>query len=98
MFYVGQKVVCINGRFHPLVWEWADHVPIKGEIYTVRQVLSGTCPVDHSSGSAIRLHELINPKSSNGDEVCFSTWRFAPLEEALSAEETADIELECCLV
>jgi hypothetical protein len=98
MFQVGQKVVCINGRFPPLVWEWADHVPIEGEIYTVRGVRNGTCPVDGSYGPSLLLEELVNPKAISWSEVAFSTWRFAPLEEALSAEETADIELECCLV
>ena len=96
MFYVGQRVVCINGRFHPLVWEWADHVPVEGDVYTVRSVRTGTCPVDESYGPAIWLEELLNPRTGFWSEVCFSTWRFAPLEEALSAEEAVDQELECC--
>jgi hypothetical protein len=43
------------------------------------------------------LEELVNPRTAFQSEVAFSTWRFAPLEEVLGAEETADIELECCL-
>jgi hypothetical protein len=39
IFGVGTRVVCIDGKFDPFVWEFADEVPVEGGIYTI----SGMC-------------------------------------------------------
>ena len=39
IFGVGTRVVCIDGKFDPFVWEFVDEVPVEGGIYTV----SGIC-------------------------------------------------------
>lgn len=93
MFQPGQKVVCVNGEFHPTVWEWADCVPIEGETYTVQRVLNAICPLDQSYGPALHLAELVNPVNAAGREVAFSDWRFAPLNEMADQE----VEVEFCL-
>jgi hypothetical protein len=44
IFGVGTRVVCIDGKFDPFVWEFADDVPVEGGIYTI----SGMCFEAHS--------------------------------------------------
>ena len=39
IFGVGTRVVCIDGKFDPFVWEFVDEVPVEGGIYTI----SGMC-------------------------------------------------------
>lgn len=40
-FYPGQRVICINGKFAPDVWEWAAAIPREGEIYTIQRIYNG---------------------------------------------------------
>ena len=80
MFYIGQKVRCINDRFHPSIADWADHIPVAGEVYTVRDIGSGTHAVTHLPGYGILLAELPNPVAANGHEVHFIESRFVPVE------------------
>ena len=39
IFGVGTRVLCIDGKFDPFVWEFVDEVPVEGGIYTI----SGIC-------------------------------------------------------
>ena len=38
IFGVGTRVVCIDGKFNPFVWQFVDEVPVEGGIYTVSEI------------------------------------------------------------
>lgn len=79
MFTKGQKVVCINDRFHGSLADWADHIPRRGCVYTIqRVVLSVPAVLTDALGPGLLLEELPNP----GNKVCFSAWRFKPYDES----------------
>lgn len=51
MFKVGQKVVCINDAFNLMdCYDW-EKLPVKGEIYTIREFVGN---------NHIRLVEIVN--------------------------------------
>ena len=41
MFEVGEKVVCIDDRFHPEIAFLYTDLPVKGRTYTVRECEMG---------------------------------------------------------
>ena len=87
-FYPGQRVLCIDGKFHPSVWEYVDEVPIEGEVYTVRRIRLGGCDnVTGKPGPAIALEEISGSLPGCNNEVCWIVRRFVPLdiEESASA-------------
>jgi hypothetical protein len=103
MFDVGQKVVCINDDFSATVRHIYKQLPIKDEIYTVREVSIGRSQVTSGAGGAndvsylVLLQELHNPNDpymheSSGEEMGFRSDRFAPLEE-ISISEYAEEEM-----
>ena len=80
-FFAGQRVVCIDGSFHPCVWEWVDQVPLEGEVYTITSVrLGGREKVTGKVGPALRLLEI--PNGLSGQGVYWIVRRFAPLDLA----------------
>jgi hypothetical protein len=80
----GDKVVCINDKWEPWVFDTYNQLPKKGEIYTIRALRPGRPNLD--GGAAVLtllLEELHNdPDFSHvgGDELGFKASRFAPLE------------------
>ena len=38
IFGIGTRVLCIDGKFDPFVWEYVDEVPVEGGIYTIREI------------------------------------------------------------
>jgi hypothetical protein len=83
----GQKVVCINDSFTPLVRSIYKQLPKKGDTYTIREVFLGRERIVKGGDSAtvgLLLHELVNPPDpfhKGNEELGFSSERFAPLEE-----------------
>lgn len=82
-FRVGQKVVCVDGAFHP---RWSadpatPHLPRQGAIYTVRAVLRWDFRGYHDTG--VLLDEIINPVERWDDgeigEHPFWAERFRPI-------------------
>ena len=57
-FYLGQCVLCTNGRFAPDVWEWTNRVPIEEEIYTVSAVVRCPHRLTAEYGGGLRLVEI----------------------------------------
>ncbi len=88
MYYIGQKVVCINDTFHYSIADWGDQIPVKGSVYTIRNITKGRHFTTGKLGFAFHLVELVNLKTDSGREVCFSAWRFAPLENDEFSAET----------
>ena len=79
----GDKVVCINDKWEPWVFDTYNQLPEKGVIYTVRAVRPGRPSLD--GGAAVLtllLEELQNDidyTHVGGDELGFKANRFAPL-------------------
>jgi hypothetical protein len=80
----GDKVVCINDKWEPWVFDTYNQLPEKGEIYTIRAVRAGRPNL--GGGAAVLtllLEELQNDVDFThigGDELGFRASRFAPLE------------------
>src|SRR5690349_2766914 len=84
MWYVGQKVRCVNDKFPMAVCEWGSNLPKKEEVYTIRQIK----PVPSVGGivePAFLLEELRNPD----DRLHFNPSRFAPINPSEISLEQA---------
>lgn len=94
MWRIGQRVQCINGRFSPLVWEFANQVPVEGCVYTVRGV--GMDNLNLLTGArecGIHLEEVVNAAVEGWQEAFFSAWRFREASEESEAEREQQCEL-----
>ena len=93
----GQKVVCINDTFPPIIQAVYMQLPVKGDVYTIREVFLGREKIVRGGDSAtvgLLMEELKNPPDpfhQGKQELGFSSERFAPLEE-LPAEEVEEEE------
>jgi hypothetical protein len=81
----GQKVVCINDTFTASIKKIYKALPVKGVTYTIREVYLGREKLRGSDQATVGLllEELINaqdPRHVDGQELGFSSERFAPLE------------------
>ncbi len=85
-FYPGQRVLCINGKFAPDVWEWTDRVPIEGEIYTVGAVTRCPHRLTGEVGTGLRLIEVETTMQNtmNARRLYWDVVRFVPLDVALT--------------
>ena len=81
-FCPGQRVLCIDGKFHPSVWEFVNEVPIEGEVYTVRFVRNGPETITGKYGPALALEEISGRLPGCNNEVCWIVRRFVPLDVA----------------
>lgn len=78
-FFVGQKVVCVDEDWNPLIPPHIDRLhthPKKGCTYTVRDIVA--C----GFGIGIRLQEIINPiVAGYSEEAIFHHTHFRPTTE-----------------
>jgi hypothetical protein len=80
-FYPGQRVLCIDGKFHPSVWDWVNEVPLEGEVYTVAWIRErGRDNVTGKIGPALALSEISGSLPGVKSVVCWCIWRFVPLD------------------
>jgi hypothetical protein len=83
----GQKVVCVNGTFSPAVRALYQQLPVKHDVYTIREVFLGREKIVRGGDTAtvgLLLEELKNPPDpfhQGQQELGFSSERFAPLNE-----------------
>lgn len=89
-WHIGQKVMCIDGRFHDGIWEWCVSVPSVGHVYTVRRIQLGTDAYTHDGGLGLLLEEIVNPKTRKGQEAGFFTSRFRPLSASEHIAQSAE--------
>lgn len=103
MFQTGQRVVCIDDRFDPWVFDLYKQLPRKNGVYTVRALGVGrsnpTFAIDEDARLKItgadfdmlllldELHNPDDPHSTIQQELGFRAERFAPLEEDLAENE-----------
>jgi hypothetical protein len=85
MFYLGQRVVCVDDQFPVEAFELYDHVPVAGETYTIRCFVHGFDCVKHCWGVGVLLNEIINaPDPATASEAPFGQWHFRPLEGTMT--------------
>ena len=83
MFEPGQKVICIDDQFPNGILDIFNALPVKGTIYTVRDIVpgSGFGGRDKDQQPAVYLEELVNLPNRHGIEPGFACRRFAEPEE-----------------
>ena len=90
-FFPGQRVLCIDGKFHSSVWEYVNAVPLEGEIYTVERIRPRARDnVTGQFGPGLILKEIPGSLPGNSKVISWCIWRFAPLD----IEETAAASVE----
>jgi len=87
-FSPGQRVLCIDGKFHPSVWEFVNEVPIEGEVYTIRFIRNGPETITGQNGPALALEEIPGRLPTSKNEVCWIVRRFVPLHIPETAKAT----------
>jgi hypothetical protein len=90
MWYIGQKVRCINGRFPRQVSEWGSNLPQEGKIYTIRWITPTRCAITGVVSPGFLLEELTNPEN----RLHFSQHRFVPLSLNGSAANSTEQSLQ----
>jgi hypothetical protein len=104
MFEPGEKVVCVDDRFHPEIAFLYTALPEKGVTYTVRECEPGRAKWTSaqkgwdSVDMKVLLVELTNPMDPSTamgcpSELGFAARRFAPLESNTHEEELEIAEL-----
>jgi len=89
-WYVGQRIVCVEGRFHKGVCEWCFSVPVTGHQYTIRRIQFGRDAYTDETGLGFLLEEIVNPRKPDGGESGFFSDRFRPLWDAEHIAEQKD--------
>ena len=95
LFASGDKVVCIDARFHPSVAALYTALPKQDSVYVVRDVRLGIQPDCKTGDVSITLVGLVNPPAASkaGLERGFSQERFRHLDELKieDAHKTMDV-------
>ena len=90
MWFIGQKVVCINDRFLTHILEWTANLPRQGRIYTIRSIEWGNCLYTRQWTLGLHLRELPTIE----DRLAFRADRFIPLAEKRDkARQTTALDL-----
>ena len=85
-FFPGQRVVCIDDKFPVQILDWASNLPHKGTIYTIRRIACAPSIYTGELKVGVFLEELANGKCG------FFASRFAPISEAVVAQQAAALE------
>jgi len=93
MFTPNTKVVCIDDAFHPAVVHYYPSLPVKGEMYVIRDVVPGVAPSGNREMQEVCVYlvEIIGSKNKHGVERGFNAERFAPLQ---TNDETKEEEFQ----
>jgi hypothetical protein len=92
----GQRVVCVNDTFTQTIRALDQQLPVKHDVYTIREVFLGREKIVRGGETAtvgLLLEELKNPPDpfhQGNQELGFSSERFAPLEELPDEEVEAE--------
>jgi hypothetical protein len=83
MWKIDQLIVCVDDQFRPNRKMFVPNLPVRGQIYSIRDVLWRD-----EEGAALHLHEIVNEprlfRVRGAMQVCeaaFYAWRFRPLKE-----------------
>lgn len=80
---VGQKVVCIDGKFDEVIKTFYTALPVEGVTYVIRGMGVGFSPKRECGEVWVTLIGLNNPRSAKAPfpERAFNAMRFRPLDE-----------------
>jgi len=83
IYGVGTRVLCIDGKFDPFVWEFVDEVPVEGGIYTVSGICFEANGWETGNVAPGFFFEEI-PEGLPGLEgrICWEAQRFDPIPDA----------------
>jgi hypothetical protein len=91
----GDKVVCINDKWEPWVFDTYNQLPKKGEVYTIRSVQAGRPNLDGGPAVlSLLLEEIFNDADFShvgGDELAFRAHRFAPMGAVTIKKEKKEV-------
>ena len=92
MFIHNQKVVCIDDNFPLGIEKLYNQLPVKDQIYVIRDVVPGQALSGAEGEVAVYLIGLNNPTNMVGVERGFNAERFAPLsykevDDAVAVEQ-----------
>ena len=95
MFVPNQKVVCIDDGFPLGIGKLYDQLPVKDQIYVIRDIVPGQSLSGSPGEVAVYLIGVVNPTNKLGIERGFNAERFAPLsyrevDDAVGVEERED--------
>ena len=79
MFIPNQKVVCVDAKFPLGIEKLYDQLPVKDQIYVIRDIVPGQSLAGTEGEVAVYLIGLVNPTNKVGVERGFNAERFAPL-------------------
>ena len=79
MFIPNQKVVCIDDNFPLGIEKLYNQLPVKDQIYVIRDIVPGQALSGAEGEVAVYLIGLNNPTNKVGVERGFNAERFAPL-------------------
>lgn len=93
----GQKVVCIDSRFHPAVLALYTALPMKGLTYVIRDIRLGI-NLGGEGDVSVLLVGVVNPKadSKSALERGFRADRFRPLDEMREESKQASSSPQPC--
>ncbi len=91
---VGQKVVCIDGKFPPAILALYWDLPAEGKVYVIRAVFIGRDVNGEPGEVGLLLVGLKNPCSTKPPfaEHGFNSLRFRPLNEESEVTEREEVE------
>ena len=94
MFIPNQKVACIDDKFPLGINKLYDQLPVKDQIYVIRDVVPGQSLSGSEGEVAVYLVGVVNPTNMVGVERGFNAERFAPLsykeiDDAVEVQEDA---------
>ena len=95
MFIPNQKVVCIDDNFPLGIEKLYNQLPVKDQIYVIRDIVPGQALSGAEGEVAVYLIGLNNPTNKVGVERGFNAERFAPLsfqevDDAVAMEQGAE--------
>ncbi len=99
MFIPNQKVVCIDDQFPLGIEQLYNKLPVKDQIYVIRDVVPGQALNGAEGEVAVYLVGVVNPTNKVGVERGFNAERFAPLsynelEETIAEQEREKVETD----
>lgn len=99
MFIPNQKVVCIDDQFPLGIEQLYNKLPVKDQIYVIRDVVPGQALNGAEGEVAVYLVGVVNPTNKVGVERGFNAERFAPLsynelEETIAEQEREKVEID----
>jgi len=91
----GTKVICVDDRFPPEILIYYTNLPLKGKVYTIRDVEVGIGLNGEAGEIAVTLAEIANPVSEVPPhrERGFKVERFRELEPMVEVEEEVEQEM-----